>query len=193
MEPFLEYHVETNSPLCSAAGHDGPTSTEGGRMNQPPQTDKQTGKGIVSKGAYVKVRSNKAAKGIVGILLWLTAIGAGVLSLLPLYGFLYFLLKWDFLALVCLCLFVFIGGGTYYVAKVASEIMIDSVKELEIVPLTRANTAHLPAPDSLVRASAEPVQEQQAVLLRAAIQGMETPPEQLVRPAEAGPVQGVYE
>ena len=38
----------------------------------------------------------------------------------------------------------------------------------EVTLLTRANTADLPAPDSLVRASAEPMQEQQAVLLRAA-------------------------
>jgi hypothetical protein len=148
-------------------------------MNQPPQT----GKRIVSKVEYAKVRSNKAAEGIVGILLGLTAVGAGVLSLLLLYGFVYFLLKWDFLALVCLCLFVFIGGGTYCIAKVALEITRDSMKELEIVPFTRANTADLPAPDSLVRASAEPIQEPQAVLLRAATESVERHEDQLVRPA----------
>ena len=49
------------------------------------------------------------------------------------------------------------------------------------VPVTRANTADLPAPDSLVRASSEPLQAQEGVLLRAAAEGMETPPEQLVR------------
>ena len=49
------------------------------------------------------------------------------------------------------------------------------------VPLTRANTANLPAPDSLVRASEQPLQAQEGVLLRGAAEGMETPPEQLVR------------
>ncbi len=50
-------------------------------------------------------------------------------------------------------------------------------------PLTRANTADLPAFNTLARASFEPPQAQQAVLLRAAAQGHETPLEQLVRPA----------
>ena len=54
------------------------------------------------------------------------------------------------------------------------------------VPLTRANTADLPAPDSLVRASAEPVQEQQAVLLRAATETQERHEEQLVRASAGG-------
>ena len=54
------------------------------------------------------------------------------------------------------------------------------------VPLTRANTADLPAPDSLVRASAEPVQEQQAVLLRAATETAERHEEQLVRALAGG-------
>lgn len=51
----------------------------------------------------------------------------------------------------------------------------------DVVPLTRANAADLPAPDSLVRASAEPMQAQEAVLLRAAAHVIDTPPEQLVR------------
>ena len=57
------------------------------------------------------------------------------------------------------------------------------------VPLTRANIGHLPAPDSLVRASAEPVQEQQSVLLRAATEGMERHEEQLVRASTGGTEQ----
>jgi hypothetical protein len=52
-----------------------------------------------------------------------------------------------------------------------------------VVPLTRANTAGLPAPESLVRASQEPAQEQQAVLLRAATQTQERHEEQLLRAA----------
>ena len=46
------------------------------------------------------------------------------------------------------------------------------------VPVTRANNADLLAPESLVRASVEPTQEQQAVLLRAATPGVERDEEQ---------------
>ena len=55
-----------------------------------------------------------------------------------------------------------------------------------VLPLTRANTADLPALDSLVRASSEPIQEQQSVLLRAATETQERHDEQLVR-AVGGP------
>lgn len=58
------------------------------------------------------------------------------------------------------------------------------------VPLTRANIVDLPAPDSLVRASTEPVQEQQAVLLRAATDTQEWQVEQLVRASAGGKEQG---
>ena len=58
-------------------------------------------------------------------------------------------------------------------------------KKLDI-PFTRANIADLPAPQSLVRASEEPTQAQETILLRAATsaQASETPAEQLVRPME---------
>jgi two-component sensor histidine kinase len=58
-----------------------------------------------------------------------------------------------------------------------------SQENVEIVPLARASAADLPALNSLVRASEEPRQEQQSMLLRAAAHGQETPPEQLVRAA----------
>ena len=54
----------------------------------------------------------------------------------------------------------------------------------DVVPVTRINTAHLPADESLVRASQEPVQEQQSILLRAAAEVGQTPAEQLLRPTE---------
>ena len=65
-----------------------------------------------------------------------------------------------------------------------SNAVLDRVDQMNnVVPLTRANTADLPAPESLVRASAEPVQEPQAVLLRAATTTQEKHEEQLVRAA----------
>ncbi len=49
------------------------------------------------------------------------------------------------------------------------------------IPLTRANAADMPASESLVRASEEPMQAQEAVLLRAAAEEQERHEEQLVR------------
>lgn len=49
--------------------------------------------------------------------------------------------------------------------------------------LNRANAADLPAQESLVRASAAPVEEPQTVLLRAANPNNLTPVEQLLRPS----------
>jgi hypothetical protein len=62
-----------------------------------------------------------------------------------------------------------------------------------MVPISYANTAHLPAHESLVRASQEPRQESlvrassqpptpSGMLLRSLVKGRETSPEQLVRP-----------
>jgi hypothetical protein len=47
--------------------------------------------------------------------------------------------------------------------------------------ITRHNIADLPAVETLVRASALPPSHQQSELLRAAPQGSETPPEELLR------------
>lgn len=58
----------------------------------------------------------------------------------------------------------------------------DPVKEIKPgVPLPRANSADLPAWTALFALPKNHPQEQEAVLLRAAAQGVETPPEQLVR------------
>ena len=54
------------------------------------------------------------------------------------------------------------------------------------VPLTRANIAALPAPDSLVRASEEPVEAQGAVLMRAAAGETQEDEGQLLRAAAGG-------
>ncbi len=48
-------------------------------------------------------------------------------------------------------------------------------------PHTHANTADLPAPDTLVRASQEPMQTQEDVLLRASVETPEQHEEQLLR------------
>lgn len=140
--------------------------------------EQQTGKRIVSKGTYVANIVDKFcvyAGGALGILLCLLCLGCvGLLfyelreistSELPLFVILVLLMS----------------GGTWFVFPRAKKI-IQAANEMDVgVPLTCANTADLPALDSLVRASSEPLQAQEAVLLRAAEQEQETPPEQLVR------------
>jgi hypothetical protein len=82
-----------------------------------------------------------------------------------------------------------LGVGALYLGHLGRR-TIREAKQIETgVPLTRANTADLPAPDSLVRASAEPMQEPQAVLLRAATESVERHEEQLVRASAGGTEQ----
>ena len=69
----------------------------------------------------------------------------------------------------------------YASAKGAAACLRDEIKKEKIIPITRANTADLPAPDSLVRASSEPLQAQDAVLLRAVEERQEKHEEQLLR------------
>ncbi len=65
--------------------------------------------------------------------------------------------------------------------------MMKTAKKIDMgVPVTRVNAADLPAPDSLVRASQEPLQAQEGVLLRAATQTQDRHEEQLLRAAAGG-------
>jgi hypothetical protein len=54
-----------------------------------------------------------------------------------------------------------------------------------VLPETRQNIQQLPTEETLLRASQEPTEGQEKVLLRAAITTTETPPEQLLRPTDA--------
>lgn len=143
----------------------------------------KTGKRIVSKGRYIKLmgmRLSLLACGAVCMLVGGVAAILGVMegvndvirgsvgtnfSLPSANGF------------YATCLVCFLVG-------VCCVFLGEKVKE-DVTPLIRANIANLPAPDSLVRASSEPIQAQEAVLLRAAVKGQETPPEKLVRASGA--------
>jgi len=125
-------------------------------MNKPTEKSKR----IVSKAAFIANTGKKAALASYGTAVCLLGLGALVVTCVeavPVTGI--FMIMGCCLGLLCL------GGKS-----------MKEGKEIDAgVPLTRANTAHLSAADSLVRASSEPVQEQGAVLLRAAVQGSETP------------------
>jgi hypothetical protein len=56
------------------------------------------------------------------------------------------------------------------------------VETVELLVLKKAD--QLPAEETLVRASAEPTQEHEKVLLRASLVSEDTPPEQLLRPSQ---------
>jgi hypothetical protein len=171
-------------------------------MNQLPPTEQQTGKRIVSRGAYAVSVGKKVSglsSGVLFVLLGTFAALAGIsLALFScLYPFVGNSPDWGSsdtgLSVMVLGVFEMVGLGVLGIFGVGSAVLIitgkkllKGAKQLEpVVPLTRANIADLPAPESLVRASAQPVQEPQAVLLRAATETQATPPEQLVR-ASAG-------
>ena len=81
-----------------------------------------------------------------------------------------------------------VGIGWMLIREVGIKVVQRFDKIDTGIRLNRANAADLPAPDSLVRASSEPMQAQETVLLRAAEEGVDTPSEQLVR-ASAGQEQ----
>jgi uncharacterized membrane protein len=156
-------------------------------MNQPPPTEKQTGKRIVSRGEYVKAQGKIA--GLLLVATFVAVLGMNIAAWLAIYfgcptldshGNWVYKSDFDFIiATVCVCVSMVVFGTI-------SRLIYKKVEQATPgVPLTRANTGGLSAPDSLVRASAEPVQEPQAVLLRAGTGMQATPPEQLVR-ASAG-------
>jgi hypothetical protein len=80
-----------------------------------------------------------------------------------------------------LALAVFLGGICLTIMWVG-QAMFTKARKIEPVELvTRHNTGHLSEVETLVRGSDRPPTDQQAELLRAAGQGAETPPEQLLR------------
>ena len=130
---------------------------------------------MVSKGEYLwrhLFRVSGKGAGIVvqaGAVIW-----AAVVPLLFLWHFDVFqhnLGSTLFLVAVMLMATI-VGIGWMLIREVGIKVVQRFDKIDTGIPLTRANVVHLPVPESLVRASIEPVQAQQATLLRAA-EGME--------------------
>jgi hypothetical protein len=72
--------------------------------------------------------------------------------------------------------------GAFFIQK-QGRVCTEKAKKIEEVELLKhANVGQLPVEETLVRASTEPTQEQEKVLLRAAMTSEDTPPEQLLRP-----------
>jgi hypothetical protein len=159
-------------------------------MNQPMPT----GKRIVSKGEYVQANIDRTLLKVVALGVWAFA---GVFAVIAIGSCVVFLgnmwVRFPFPdkvtnGLFCSFVLCLAGAGAHFLHRGGAELLIDAAKIDPGVPLTRANTADLPAPESLLRASEEPRQQKQAVLLRAATEGEKTPSEQLVR-ASAGEME----
>ena len=147
----------------------------GGRRMEP-----KMGKRIVSPGEYVQGHGKRAGLGLLGACLSFLAFLFAVSAV------------GDFITALTHISRVYQGlsgglawGGLAYLFSWMGKRSLGHFHNIDPgVPFTHANTAHLPSGESLVRASSEPMQAQQAVLLRAAAEGQETPPEQLVRAVE---------
>ena len=149
----------------------------------------KTGRRIVSKGEYAKVQGQRATAGVLAVGLGGMAAFCVFVALGNLFACLACCMGWwgdqsSNGAVLSLGLMLLFGAGAYAFGKLACDTMKAATNIDFGVPLTRANTADLPAPDSLVRASAEPIQAQEAVLLRAAAEEQQRHEEQLVRAAD---------
>ncbi len=143
-------------------------------------------KRIVSKGRYAGVLATRAGLRVTGNLLWFAAMVFVAYSLLAL---LVIVLEFVFtpplptlaFCVGCVVSSLLLAGASYlfYRGGAAAFRRMDAMSN--VVPHTYANTADLPAPDTLVRASQEPAQLQEAQLLRAADQTQEQHEEQLLR------------
>ena len=164
---------------------------------------KTTGRRFVSKGEYVRVQANRATTSVSGLGYAILGVVCGVVTITLTLAFGYHLCfpTRDFLLnryvvkvrgtdqvseLIGMLIFnsfilVLFGGLAYEMSMFGYDLLRKATRLDPGVPFTSANTADLPAPESLVRASEELMQAQEAVLLRAAMEGPETPPEQLVR------------
>lgn len=142
---------------------------------------KMTSKRIVSKREYAVLIGKREA------LRW-GSVGLAVvvaICVLCTVGFIMVGLQAGAVAWTILCFLIAIlcMAAAWGIKQAAENAMKKALAKLDAIPLNRANIADLPVPDTLVRASSEPIEEQQAVLLRAASQGQERHEEQLLRAA----------
>ncbi len=146
-------------------------------MNNEPLS----GKRIVGKSAYVGTISAKIALRVFGAASCLLPVyfGWNLVRLffarpegIPFFPTVFMLL----IPALCLAGGLFNGMRAIKIAR-----QIDAG-----VFLTHVNTADLPAPDSLVRASSQPTQAQETVLLRASKETQEKHEEQLLRATAGG-------
>ena len=134
----------------------------------------EPGKRIVSKGAYASHVSRKATLSSFGITL--CTLGGTGLIITCLITLLIIVKAFSLQGIILIigCNLI-VGSCSAALVRYGLKAVREARDIAPVVPLTRANTADLPALDSLVRASHEPAEAQKTVLLRAASQVSETP------------------
>ena len=142
-------------------------------------------KRIVSKREYIKTTGKRLMLITLSLALFLFALRdrngdfafSYLLSAYPQNSFLKIIASSAIIIFFC-NLLIFVGAGWAGIRTFKKARQIDPG-----VPRTRANIAHLPAAESLVRASEQPVLSQQSVLLRPAADTQDKHEEQLLRPS----------
>ncbi len=137
------------------------------------------GKQIVGRAEYAGILCRRVLYGLGGIEAGLVAVACAIVALL---GYKYIMIdhrlpgQWIGAVFMCVsaCCFLYILTVNW---------LQQAAKDVGAVLTTDRSVASLPACDSLVRASEEPVQVQEAVLLRASTAGQEKHEEQLLRAA----------
>lgn len=139
---------------------------------------------IVSKREYAVRVGNKTGTALFAfIMLFFCMVGVVLTSVFLVFA-LFHLQSFEtlFLALLFAALF----AGSLYLGHLGRRTLREARQMDTGVPVTRANTGDLPVSDSLVRASQESTQAQQAVLLRASATTEEKREEQLLRALSGG-------
>ena len=150
---------------------------------------KTTGKRIVSKRDYVRLVCQRVILTSFGLCLHAMAFISGLAAI--------YLLLCAIISItvfsgeerdamdtgICLMVLV-ISPGAAYLCNKWGKVSIQQASKIDMETIIYTNTADLPAPESLVRASEQPSQEQEAVLLRSLMEAHQTPSEQLVRAVE---------
>ena len=157
-------------------------------MNHPEKSTKR----IVSKAEYVALQSKKASRLLSGRLLILVAWTGMIITFV---GFLAFMVTMGvhdlFPPFIRGGIFLLTGAFGWFFCRFlmfcqeTGRNQVDDAKAMEeVLPFTHTNTSNLTVSESLVRASSEPLQEQESVLLRASIYSQQTPSDQLLRSVE---------
>lgn len=166
------------SNLCH---YNGVAMTQSDKIGDIAMNDAhKTGRRIVSKGEYARAQGRRFGLAADAICLFIVAGLCFVKAPSLCYILGETAAKWPSATL--LLLLIPVPAIVIYALGKAAGVRLRTALTLDAgVPLTRANTGDLPAPESLVRAAEEPVQAQQAVLLRPSPPRHERQEEQLVR------------
>lgn len=140
--------------------------------------DKQkSGRRIVSREEYLRAMGKK-------IVLSTYGVGIVLIGLLTLIatGWLISWASGGVLDGLLLFLVIILGLGSVLLLLIGKAWLREATQIDAGILLTRTNAVDLPAEETLVRASTQPVEKHRTVLLRAAFHSDTTPEEQLVRP-----------